>query len=97
MSVSCVRHSVLSVRYPLAILQDITERNVPKTPSVTAKEEYRLLTDNMVDVIWTMNPQGTFTYVSPSVERLRGFTPQEVLAQPPFCRPDDRLATDYAC
>ncbi|WP_295392662.1 PAS domain S-box protein [uncultured Thiodictyon sp.] len=37
----------------------------------------RLLAENASDVIWTMSLDGRITYVSPSVERLRGFTPTE--------------------
>lgn len=46
-----------------------------------AEEEYRWLADNMSDVIWIMELNGRFTYVSPSVQRLRGYTPEEVLQQ----------------
>ncbi|MFZ4540003.1 diguanylate cyclase domain-containing protein, partial [Propionivibrio sp.] len=42
---------------------------------------HRLLADHATDVIWTMNLQGRFTYVSPSVERLRGYTSAEVMQQ----------------
>ncbi len=59
----------------LVILHDITERRA-------SEERYRLLADNSSDVIWTLNLEGKFTYVSPSVERLRGFTPEEVMEQP---------------
>ena len=47
-----------------------------------SEERHRLLADNATDVIWTMDTEGNFTYVSPSVEKLRGFTPTEVMAQP---------------
>lgn len=44
---------------------------------------YRLIADNSADVIWVLDPtSGRFTYVSPSVEKLRGYTPEEVMAQP---------------
>ena len=44
---------------------------------------YRLLTERMVDVVWTLDPATwRFTYVSPSVERLRGYTPEEIMAEP---------------
>lgn len=46
-----------------------------------AEEQYQWLTDNMSDVIWIMELNGHFSYVSPSVERLRGFTPHEVMHQ----------------
>jgi PAS domain S-box-containing protein len=45
------------------------------------EEQFRLLATNSTDVIWTMDLGGHFTYVSPSVERLRGFTPEEVMSQ----------------
>lgn len=48
-----------------------------------SEARYRTLADNSHDVIWTLDiPSLRFTYVSPSVEALRGFTPAEVLAQP---------------
>ena len=49
-----------------------------------SEERHRFLADNAIDVIWTMDLQGRFTYMSPSVERLRGYTPAEVMARPIF-------------
>jgi len=46
-----------------------------------AEERYRLLAENLSDVLWTMDMNMRFTYVSPSVERLRGFCAQEVMTQ----------------
>ena len=46
-----------------------------------SEELYRLIADHMTDVVWTMDLEGNFTYVSPSVERLRGYTPEEVIRQ----------------
>ncbi|MGD1043736.1 MAG: PAS domain S-box protein [Bacteroidota bacterium] len=42
---------------------------------------YRLLAENIRDVIWTMDLDGHFTYVSPSVFQLRGYTAEEVMLQ----------------
>jgi PAS domain S-box-containing protein len=48
-----------------------------------SEASYRFLTENIKDVIWSMDFETLrFLYVSPSVEALRGFTPQEVMAQP---------------
>jgi PAS domain S-box-containing protein len=47
-----------------------------------SEERYRLLAESVNDVIWTMSMDGRITYVSPSVERMRGFTPAEAMAQP---------------
>ena len=48
-----------------------------------SEEKYRLLTERISDVVWTLDPETLrFLYVSPSVERLRGFTPAEIIAEP---------------
>ncbi len=44
-----------------------------------SEERHRLLADNASDVIWTMDMQGRYTYVSPSVQKIRGFTSAEVM------------------
>lgn len=38
------------------------------------EEKYRLLADNSADVIWQMDLRLRFTYVSPSIENLTGYT-----------------------
>ncbi len=43
-----------------------------------SEERYRLLAENVTDVIWVMDENLKFTYISPSVQRLSGFTPEEV-------------------
>ncbi len=41
---------------------------------------YRLLTENMADVVWVMDAQTLhFTYISPSVMHLRGYTSEEAM------------------
>ncbi len=48
-----------------------------------SEEKYRLLTETMKDVVWTLDTDTLrFIYVSPSVERLRGYTADEALAMP---------------
>ena len=47
------------------------------------EERYRHISENAADVIWILDvATRRFTYVSPSIERLRGFTPEEVIDQP---------------
>ena len=48
----------------------------------SALERYRWLAENSHDVIWVMDLHGKFIYVSPSIQRLRGFSAEEVMAQP---------------
>jgi len=46
-----------------------------------SEERYRHLADNATDVIWTATLDLRMSYVSPSVARLRGFSPEEAMTQ----------------
>ena len=46
-----------------------------------SEERHRMLADNANDIIWMMNLDGKFTYISPSVYKLRGYTSEEVMQQ----------------
>jgi len=47
-----------------------------------SEEKYRLLTENAKEVIWTLDPVTlNFLYVSPAVFKIRGYTPEEVMAE----------------
>ena len=62
-----------------------TNRQIMRVRNELSQSEarYRMLAEQMKDVIWTLDTAtGRFTYVSPSVERLRGFTAEEVMAAP---------------
>jgi PAS domain S-box-containing protein len=67
----------------LSITRDITERKESEERIHKSEGKYRLLAENISDVIWKMDTETMhFTYVSPSVERLRGYTADEIIALP---------------
>jgi PAS domain S-box-containing protein len=43
------------------------------------EKKYRLLAENSVDCIWTLDKDLRFTYLSPSLERILGFKPEEFI------------------
>jgi diguanylate cyclase (GGDEF)-like protein/hemerythrin-like metal-binding protein/PAS domain S-box-containing protein len=48
-----------------------------------SKELYRLVAENTHDVIWLLNLETLrYKFVSPSIKRLRGWTPEELMAMP---------------
>ncbi len=63
----------------IAHWRDITERIAIEEALRASEARHRLLADHATDMIWTMDVTGHFTYVSPSVERLRGFSAEEVM------------------
>jgi len=47
-----------------------------------SEKKYRLIAENASDIIWTIDPDGNYMYISPSVERIRGFKPEDIIGQP---------------
>ncbi len=66
----------------LGVARDITERRKTQQSLEESEKRYRLLAENVTDVIWTMDKSGRLTYVSPSVLRLSGYSVDEALALP---------------
>ena len=67
----------------LAVVRDVHERKQNQQAIIDSERKYRLLTENMQDVIWQVDAEFRFTYVSPSNEKVFGFSrPSEFIGQP---------------
>lgn len=49
-----------------------------------SEARFRLLAENMSDLVCLHEPDGRYTYVSPSVRRILGYRPPELVGQDPF-------------
>lgn len=67
----------------LALENKLLEQKALNEKLRTAQEEYRLLVENSTDIIWSADRNLRFSYFSPSVYQLRGYTPEEAVAMGP--------------
>lgn len=60
---------------------DVTERRQAEDALRNSEARYQFLAESMADVVFTVDMNLVTTYVSPSIERMLGFSPSERLAQ----------------
>jgi len=65
----------------LSTVQDITEQKNAEEALKERERHYRLLADNMADVIWTVDMNMQPTYISPSITRLLGYSVKEAMSK----------------
>ena len=65
----------------LTTFVDITDRKRAEETLRDSESKYQFLAESMADVVFTLDINLVTTYVSPSIERMLGYTPAERIAQ----------------
>jgi PAS domain S-box-containing protein len=67
-----------NLQYLIGTVLDITEHKKTNEKLKESERKYRLLTENITDVIYIQDMNLNVTYASPSVEKISGYTPEEL-------------------
>ncbi len=78
--VSALRLTIDGKDLYMAIARDITDRKCAEEALKKSEHLYRLLADNVHDVIWTTNEELVPQHVSPSFSHLTGFQQEKAVA-----------------
>jgi len=72
---------------------EVAERLKAESALRDSEEKYRRLVEDMNEVVYALDGEGYVTYVSPSIETLLGYEPEELIGQryASFIHPDDQL------
>lgn len=73
---AAVRDSLESIAADIGV---IINRLTSRQALQESEERYRFITDHTADVIWAVDKNLRYTFVSPSITRLRGFTIEEAM------------------
>ena len=67
----------------VASLRDVDKQVLARRALVASEERFRVLAENVTDVVYEA-VDGRFVWVSPSVERVLGWDPSELIGKPSF-------------
>lgn len=67
------------------LIAEIVERRRVETALRRSEERFRNLVETTNDLVWEQDEQGIYTYVSPNVRTILGYTPDEVLGKTADC------------
>lgn len=88
----CERTATGQVKALFGVFQDVTEQQRTLQRVQKSETNYKLLAENMGDVITRIQPGGHSNYISPAIESLLGYTARDMASRTAqdFVHPEDR-------
>jgi len=78
-SISAIVDDAGRITHFLAVKEDITEHKRLEDEIRQREQHFRTLIEATSDIIVLVSPEGNMTFLSPSVQRVLGFTPEEMV------------------
>ncbi|HLL41201.1 MAG TPA: PAS domain S-box protein, partial [Rubrobacteraceae bacterium] len=66
-------------RYALAVVRDVTARKSTEEALRESEARFYALVQHALDIVMVTDAQGTIRYISPSIERVLGYRPEEIV------------------
>lgn len=83
-TITPVRNGSNEITHFIAFTHDITEHKRVQDALKRSEERFRSLVETTSDWIWEVDEQGKYTYVSPRVQEILGYRPEELVGKTPF-------------
>lgn len=82
-----IKASLLEIRGKkvlLGVFRDTTQRKEVDVALRKSEERFKQVVENAGDWIWEVNAEGLYTYVSPIIESVLGYRPEEIVGKKHF-------------
>jgi PAS domain S-box-containing protein len=82
--ITAMNIAVLDQNLMVSTVQDVTERVQAQEALRQSEERFRQVAENVGDFIWETESNGLYRYTSPSVEKILGYRPDELVGKRHF-------------
>ncbi|MCK5707460.1 MAG: PAS domain S-box protein [Candidatus Aureabacteria bacterium] len=72
---------ILSIVY---VAKDVTDLKKKEESLQKSEEQFRNFVETINDLVWEVDKNGVYTYVSPKIRDILGYEPEEVVGKTPF-------------
>jgi len=79
-----VRDNLGNILYYDGTIEDITERVLAEKALKYSEERFRQIAEQSQEMVWEVDKNGLFTYVSPLSNRVLGYSPDELIGKKHF-------------
>lgn len=91
---SPIRNKEGEVIMTVGVSRDITDNKQAEVALMESEAKFRRFVEDANDIIYSLAPDGKFTYISPNVTEILGYEPEETIGKSfvSFIHPDDKQA-----